>query len=462
MQKKIHFGLFSKSVTVFIFFLMSANLFAQAAEKAASSSTSSTASKAQTTKVGLRFDCLHDFNADKGSKQRCITLSGLRLDYSQKYSEETRADIRFDPFGTPAKSFANSPLRDDLPSVQDTKLLVVDDYAFIWSPRPNLDLALENYAGLATIPNMSGLASPFPLIDNGWDQTAVTVTYNLSTFEKMTVKFAAGNGEGENAENLDPQQFFSIDLGIYFITGFFANLGVSFDGNNVGSRAYEWNINNYQKDFNLSSEGKNFGNVGYSTQRAAFSLGLDGKLSVARGLKLVAGWQGSTMRDLNKKVFSTFSIEELQNNCKNVDGTPGNCKALRVDSVFVEDPTGETFNTVEHQVWVFNGSYLILDRYFFGFNYIVRHIDTGLSLFQTCSMWTDSVCVVVGESRRRILQSTVGVGGGVTLTEGLALSLEYDITTFDKLYKQAFYKSKDGRVSKEWDAINLRIAYNWD
>ena len=453
MKNIIHF-----CVIVTLVFLLSGNVFAQTTSKETQGVTGPT----QSSKVGLRLDCLHDFNADKGSKQRCLTLSGLRLDYSQKLSEETRTHIRFDPFGTPAKSYADSPLRDDLPSIQNTKLLVIDDYAFIWSPRPNLDLAIEEYAGATSIPNMSGLAPPFPLIDNGWSQTAITVTYNLSTFEKLTVKFAGGNGEGENAENLDPQQFFAIDLGINFITGFFANLGVSFDGNNVGSRSYEWELENYQKDFNLDAEGKKFGDVGYTAQRVAFSLGLDGKLPVARGLRLALGWHRSTMRDLNKKTNSTFSVEELQNNCKNIDGTPGNCKSLRVGSVFVEDPTGETFNTIEHQVWAFNGSYRILDRYFVGFNYEVKHIDTGLSLFQVCDMWNDSVCVVVGEARRRILQTAVGIGGGVSLTDALVLSLEYDAITYDKLYKQAFYKARDGRVSKDWDAVNIRVAYNWD
>ncbi len=446
----------SKLTSCFILlvaFFLYGNGWAQTNEK-------SDATPLQSTKLGARLDCLHDFNLDKGSKQPCMTISGLRLDYSQKVSDEMHANIRLDPFGTTSESYENSPKRDQIPSISDTKLLLVDHYSFVWIPRPNLEIALEDYGGAAKIPSMSGLAFGNSLVDNGWNQTALSVTYNLSAFEKMAVKFSAGNGEGENAENLDPQQYFGLEVKLYFVPGFLALMGFSFDGNNVGSRAHEWELKKIEDEQGVRPIAP--GNVGYSTQRAAFSLALDGKLAVARGLRLAVGWHRSTLRDLNKKVTFMPSPGDLQNNCNPILGTPDICKSYDVGTLFIEDPTGEKFNTVEREVWVFNGSYRILDRYFVGLYYEARHVDMGFPFFQVCNQWTGLKCDLVGEERRRIMQTSIGVGGGFNLSDNIALTVEYSAVTYDKLYKQAFYEIRNDRTAKDWDAVNMRVAYNWE
>ena len=57
------------------------------------------------------------------------------------------------------------------------------------------------------------------LIGSGWKQTALTLTYQLRAFEGTQVKFAAGNGEGENGENMDPQQYFGFNVNSEVVKG---------------------------------------------------------------------------------------------------------------------------------------------------------------------------------------------------------------------------------------------------
>src|SRR5690606_31599484 len=96
------------------------------------------------------------------------------------------------------------------------------------------------------LPNVSGLSMGDTLSAKPWSQTALSVTYHLSAFHGTTVKFVAGNGEGENAKNMDPQQFFGFLAGASLFEGLNLRIGASFDGNNIGSDQYEWRLSRYR------------------------------------------------------------------------------------------------------------------------------------------------------------------------------------------------------------------------
>ena len=65
-----------------------------------------------------------------------------------------RARLRLDPFATPKLSAVDFPLRDGLPTSQDTSLGIIDDYGVHWSARPALEVAIEAYDGAAFYPSV--------------------------------------------------------------------------------------------------------------------------------------------------------------------------------------------------------------------------------------------------------------------------------------------------------------------
>jgi hypothetical protein len=406
----------------------------------------------QTTQTSLaaRVDCLHDFNADKGSSQDCLKVTGLRLSILHRQSADLRGRLRLDPFATPKSGKADTPLRDDLPTMDATPFGLVDDYALIWSPRPNLEVAVESFDGSAKVPSMSGLSLANSFADTGWEQTALTVTYNLSTFTDMKVTFAAGNGEGESGRNLDPQQYFGFGVDASIIKGVRAGFGVSMDGNDVGSDERTFLATRYSDrcGFVLAADKSR---LGHSTQRMAAGVGLDGTLAAAPGLRAGIGWQRNVFSDLDKKSRGGADLTEL-----------GGCARLDPGTVFVEDTTGGSVNTVQRTTYVVNASYRVFERYFVGADYTARNIDSGaVDLFQICDGYSGTTCSVPGSRENSLSEDAFTVGGGMDLTDGLRLTVEYFRSSYDKKYAQVFYDARDGKASDEREIFNARLAANW-
>lgn len=424
---------------------------AQAAAQDVKPATATAPVQEQTTQTSLaaRIDCVHDFNIDKGSSQDCLKLTGLRLSVLHRQSNDLRGRIRLDPFSTPASGKADSPLRGSLPSPDATPLGIIDDYGLIWSPRPNLEVAVESYDGSAKVPSMSGLSLANSLTDVGWKQTALTVTYNLSTFTDMKVTFAAGNGEGENGRNLDPQQYFGFAVDASVIKGVRAGLGVSMDGNDTGSDEYTWLSTRYEErcGFDVARVKPR---IGHSTQRMAAGVGLDGTLEAAPGLRAGIGWQRNVLSDLDKDSLGGATLDDLSR-----------CPRLDPDTVFVDDTKGSV-NTVQRTTYVINASYRIFERFFVAADYSTRNIDSGsVDLFQICNGYTGTTCAAPGTRENTLSQDAFTVGGGMDLAEGLRLTLEYFKTSYDKKYTQVFYDGRDGKASDEREVFNARIAANW-
>jgi hypothetical protein len=397
--------------------------------------------------LGVRVDCLHNFNLDKGAAQECFKVTGLRLTVQQTLSPQVTARLRLDPFASPDASRANSPIARKADAPGATPAEVVDDYALVWSPRPNLDVAVESYDGAAKVPSVSGLALANGYADTGWRQTALTVTYNLSTFTDMRVKFAAGNGEGETFRNLDPQQFAGFEVDATVIKGVRAQLGASLDGNNVGSETWKSTLAEYAESDCYASGAGEPAKLGYSMQRIAAGVMLDGQLPGAEGLRVGLGWQRNVASDLDKKRAFGPSEEDLAKT--NDDGTL-KCKTLDVDQVFVED--AGSANSVQRTTFGFNAQYRLLERYFVGVDYTSRRVDTGsVKLFKLEN----------GDEFNNLTQSAYTFGGGMDLTPGLVLTVEYAKADLDRKYTQVYYPDRSGKTSDAIEYFNARLAYNW-
>lgn len=392
------------------------------------------------TRLGVRIDCLHHFNYNKGSAQDCATITGLAIEASQALSPETRATIRLDPFATPIAAKADTPLRSNLPTVVDTNLILVDDYALTWSPRPNLDFSVQSYGGAATISSVSGLGLANPFADTGWKQTAITATYHLTALPDMTVKFAAGNGEGENVRNLDAQQFFGFQIGATVLKGLKLGFGASFDGNSDGSSQTTWDDSQRKSSCGLAPDASRPSH-GYSTQRLAAGLTYDGSGTGVDGLTAGLGWQRNVLSDLDKEHAWAPSKADL-----------AACSALDPDTLFVEDPESKTVNTVQRTTYDLSLHYRLFGNYFAAIDLSTRRIDMGsVTVFTTAG----------GSPSNTLSQTSYVAGGGVTLSEGLLFSLEYGRRQFDHTYTQVSYANRDGKTAATDELFDARLSYNW-
>jgi hypothetical protein len=404
--------------------------------------------------LGARIDCLHDFSRDKGASQDCLTLTGLRIGFEHQENANLVARIRLDPFATPIGGRETTPRRDGLPGPDDTGLGIIDDYAMVWIPRPNLEIAAQSYDGAAQIRSVSGLALANSFALTGWKQSALTVTYNLPALTDMRVRFAVGNGEGEDGENLDPQQYFGFEASAGLVKGLKLSLGVSLDGNSAGSSETAFLASRIAATCGISAAaGGADAKLGHSTQRLAAAAVIDGTMPGIEGLKAGIGWQRNVLSDLDKKQRSRPAAEDVQG----AAGCP-----IDPDSFFVEVSDDSAVNTVQKTTLDVSLGYQFMGSYFVGVDYTTRHIDTGsVDAFQLCDAFVGGVCTTPGTASNKLGQDAVTFGAGMQLADGLTLTLEYHETQFDGKYAAAFYAAPDDKTSDSLEIFNARLAYLW-
>ena len=401
------------------------------------------------TSVGMLVDCLHDFNLGAGGAQNCLTLNGLRLNLEERFHSELRAKVSLDPFATLNSRYDGAVGYQNKPYLsQYTRLGPIADYQLIWSPRKNLELTLELYKGASYFPNTSKLSLGSSFADSGWKQSAVSVTYLLPMLEGVIVKFVGGNGEGEVGENVDPQQYFGFEFHGEVISGLELHGGFSLDGNHVGSSAMDWKRE--QMAASCSGLETSDDSVGFTTRRMSAAIETNGRLPFAHGLKIGLGWQKSVFSDLDKDKVSAPSLSDLEQ-----------CSKLDPDYLFLEDPANSVANSIDYTVLGLNASYLILDKYFLGFDYEKRTISTDLEYFQVCDSYAGSECLNPSSARDKLEQWAYTVGMGLQLSEGLVFSLSYNTSSFAHLYKKFYYEDPKGNGTNQREVFNARVAYNW-
>ncbi|MFK7873728.1 MAG: hypothetical protein AB8C84_11300 [Oligoflexales bacterium] len=397
----------------------------------------------------LRVDCQHLFEDEQGREgnQPCADVSGLRMELESERKDGVVGRLVLDPFGSASQSRAHLPSGQWRPAISQTPLLLVDEYKLSWSPRNNFEMLLGSHGGVAVIPSVSGLSMAQTLIENGWNQTALSLMYNLSTLDGMKVSFVAGNGEGENGVNLDPQQYLGFQAKLAVFPGVVASLGVSQDGNHIGSYSASWQVEKAglgcSQQAALTQGVKN----GYSTQRAAASLLFLGK-TLLPGLKVTLGVHRVIHSDLDKE--SNFSADYHSLGCHSVEPS----------LLFVEDRSNQFANRMQKLTTTLNASYEFFDDWFVGFDYGGRTLDTGdVDFFSKCESFDGQTCVHPS-SVRSIDEMSLAVGGGVDLAEDLSLTVEYSRQSYGDMYDMAWYA--DGRhASDTRDAFNARLSWRW-
>jgi hypothetical protein len=398
--------------------------------------------------LGIRGDCTHDFSKDQGETQNCLSLTSARLRVFHQASTEVSAQVEVDPYSTPKSSYRNAPSSELRPEPLNGDF--ISGYRLVWLPRPHLEVSIESYDGTTRLPSVSGLALANLHNDTGWRQSAATLTYNLSLLSDMQVKFVVGNGEGEYRANVDPQQYFGFRTSAEIVKGVRLILGVSVDGNDVGSDEYSYQMSQFEAncgiDTNQFSDRR-----GASTQRIAAAIELDGSLERAKDLLLSVGYQRSVVSDLNKKSLSRPTKNEL-NTCRKYEAT----------SLFVEDESADAVNTVQRILFNLNGRYRLTNSIFAAIDYSLLKLDTGsVEVFSACNSYENGVCVSTGKSFNNLSINSYTFGAGLNLAPGLEFTVEMYKSSYDKKYAKSFYDAPDGKVADTQEYFNARVSYNW-
>jgi hypothetical protein len=390
-------------------------------------------------KAGIRFDCLTQMSKGSSKAQDCFNMSELSLRVDHAVNDKVNAFVKIDPFGTPVSSLSSVPRGawKALPTYMELGSNFIDDYGLFWKFRSHLTLGIENFSGVVQLPNMSKLALASRFQDSGWKQTAITAKYELAPLSGIDVKLAIGSGEGESMRNLDPQQYGGIEINANLVEGVFLKVGLSFDGNNVGSEAYSWL-------YNSESELR-----GFSTERQAIAFGLNGKLEKLRGLRLSVGWQKTSVTDLDKDTKAL--ADTLSDRIKH---------PIDVNNLLVESMNSAI--EITRNVIDFNAAYRILDTYELAVAYEQRQVDTDtVKAFVICSQITASGCAPSSEVSNKLTQSAYTIGVSHEIAPNVKMLLEYHNAYYDKVYQSYNFEGSGGEKTKSWEVINARVAYNW-
>lgn len=429
------------AVGISLFYLSSTQAVGQAGSLVPSTQHSPT--------IGLRVDCMHDFNATNGSAQQCLSLSGLRLDFSQETGPNLNALVSVDPFATPRPSRAYSPLRASLPNASDSAMGIVDQARLTWMARPSLELSLKTFSGATLLPSISGLAMANQLMDAGWKQLALTLDYTLNTAIPMHVTLVAGNGEGQTIRPVTPQQYFGVKAEFTVLDHVRVSLAGSANGNDLGSEEYVYASRALKSrcGIDLSESGKG---GGHSNRRTAVGLRLGGALVGLDGLTVGAGWQSTLTKDLVADSGGFPSATQLEQ---------GRCQ-LDPDLFFIEQEgiQGSVQRTTLNVGFRHNFS----SGVFFGGDYSTRRITSqGGGVIKECAIAADGACNVSNEGNSTLDQTAWTVGLGTELAPNLELSLEYYSAAYDRHYVNFYYPGADGHADRDFTLFNARLAYRW-
>ena len=400
--------------------------------------------------LGMRFDCMHDFNVSSGAAQNCISVSGLRLTLSEQAAPNLRASLRLDPFSTPRPSRADSPLRTHLPSTNDTALGIVDQFKVVWTARPSLDLAIQSFDGAAMAHSVSGLALGNQFMEAGWKQTALTLDYTLNVPVPLNVMLVAGNGEGQTLRAVTPQQYFGLQARMKIERYITLLLGASANGNDAGSEESIYVRKTVQADCGVTASNGSSPH-GHSTRRMAVDVMADGGIIGLDGLKVGLAWQGNTTKDLVINMSGDPTVNQLeQSRCQ-----------LDPDLAFLQQPG--VLGSWRRTMLDVSLNYRFSGGIFIAADYTTRRLSTnGSGTFKVCESDVDNQCIGEGTGgQNQLNQAAWTAGVGATLAPDLQLTLEYYTASYDKNYAHFYYAGANGRADKDFSLFNARLAYRW-
>ncbi len=403
------------------------------------------------SKLGVTVDCYHTFNVFRGSTQDCARLQSLKLSLVEDLSSEVKAYVGFDPVGSPDPIRGNSAMRDGRPEGSASALGIVDKLGITWSPRSNLALSVQTFEGVFPTKTISGLATGDLLRSSGWKQLAFVIGYDIALPFPMQVQFVGGNGEGESLANLDPQQYFGFLWDAKVIPGLSASLGISLDGNDFGSEEAAYINKNYTANcgVTVADNGKR---LGHSTQRLGAQLTFGEALHGMQGLTFAIGGHRYQARNLSKSARSQPLASDLL--------AATGCR-LDPGQIFAEPAVDAGENTMQRSVASGSLHYQISDRYFVGLDYSARTVTSGdVGMFSSCQAFSGTLCTQPGGTAGKKLGETLwAVGGGMTLSQGLQLSVEYAKRSYDQKYSQFYYSGPRDTAIPESEQMGMRLSY---
>ncbi len=396
-------------------------------------------------------DCYHDFNIYRGAKQDCALFQSVKLKLRDEISPDVKADIVIDPFASPNPSKAKKPVFAWRPGVNDSSLGIVDSAAISWLPRSNLRLSLATIEGVFPTSSISGLPSGEAFAEGGWKQLGAVVGYDITLPVPMLVQFIGGNGEGEPTQNLDPQQYFGLNVDAKVADGLSARFGLSIDGNDYGSEESSYLTKTFVDDCGVVAPA-NTRQLGHSQQRAGGRLVFASALHGVSGLTMALSGYRHISRNLSRE-------SRGQPLASSFLGSQG-CR-LDPSSIFAEPEVGEGENTMTRNVVAGSLKYQMSDRYFLAGDYSIRRIaSAGVGLFKKCQSFSGTSCNGASDSPGRTLEeSSWTVGGGVNLATGLALTVEYVTRSFDQKYSHFYYLGANGEATPDHEIFGARLSY---
>ena len=95
---------------------------------------------------------------------------------------------------------------------------------------------------------------------------------------------------------------------------------------------------------------------------------------------------------------------------------------------------------------------MIMGEHFIGFDYEARTIQTN----NIANFVYDG-----GGKTDTLKQSSLTAGGGINLTQGLTVVLEWNTSAYDNLYGKFNYTAANNTPQKRREMFNARFAYNW-
>lgn len=433
----------TRNLVVFSYiFIISSKLFAQN----------------EAAEVGFRFkaDCLFDLNRKTGADQDCLRVSDLAINIKQKYKKGLVATVGLSPTYHPDSQFRASALSHKYNSTSENQAQigqrfgVVEHYKFSWQARPGLQISIGSYSGVSRFNSLNQMSLAAPFNESGWDQSALGIEYLLGSSEAMGVQFVLGNGEGENFQNLDVQQYAGFQFYSEVSPGAKIELAISSDGNDVGSLSHQQMQMEYEEKCEFDSEPLDK-KRGFSAQRMAGSVAFDERLLKLSGFSTKLSWFRHIISDLDEKKDSVHSIEQ-QRSCNKIP--------LSVHSIRIEDPEHTIKNVIAKKIIQFEFAYALNEFNRFVFDYKTRSLNSSIPFTGVCISQSEGICTQSGELLRTINDNGWALGLVHQFEEGLLANLEYASYSYDELYDRFNY-IKEGKIAKDSEWVNLRLAYEW-
>lgn len=364
-------------------------------------------------------------NADGNSL--CPKLSHFESQVTLKPTDKTEARLSYDPAQSRKATWYDSLdlHQQNLPPQRSW----LSDYGFGYDIDPRWSLHVEDSSGTTLLPNASYLAFANKLQDIGWKQTASRLSFDHSDIFEGDL--LVGLGEGERLSADDGDLFYGARLKWYWQKALALQLAYSRDKNSLPEDAVWWR------------DARGDLHKGFSNQRLAASVSLNGKAPSLRGLEADLGWQRNEIEQSRTQDF------------------------LRAPASFAFDPTEILsqdqggHGATKREAWQLSASYRILAEYLVAFHTGEFKASFDDAVLQYCALDSDGNCVEAAEKSRSLKLREWTYGLGKIDSDGWTFLLESHQERYNRLYQNYHFLKGSGVRQKSMRLVQARINWNW-